>query len=52
MVHNFATAWATCLSYKKSFDNPIIVYLELEAQKPTMIFNTIYDLSKLPYFTP
>ena len=38
--------------HPKSFENPIIVYLELEAQKPTMIFNAIYDLSKLPYFTP
>ena len=52
MVRNFATIWATHLSYKKSFDNPIIIYLEVEAQKRTMIFNIIYALSKLPYFTP
>ena len=51
-MHNFAAAWATRLSYKKSFDNPIIIYLELEAQKRSMIFNIIYALSKLPYFTP
>ena len=40
------------LNYKKSFDNPFIIYLELEAEKRSMIFDTIYALSKLPYFTP
>ena len=52
MIHNFETVWATQLSYKKSFDNPIIIYLEIEAQKRSMIFNIIYALSKLPYFIP
>ena len=52
MVHNFATAWATRFSYKRSFDNPIIIYLKPEGQKRSMIFNIIYALSKSPYFTP
>ena len=52
MVHNFAAAWATRLSYKKSFNNPIIIYLELEAQERSSISIIIYDLSKSPYFTP
>ena len=52
MIHNFETVWATQLSYKKSFDNQIIIYLELEALGRSMIFITLYALSKSPYFTP
>ena len=51
MIHNFETVWATQLSYKKSFDNPIIIYLELEAKKRSMVLDIIYTLSKSPYFT-
>ena len=52
MLHSFSAAWAARLSYKKSFDSLIIIYVKLEAENRSIIFNIFYALSKLPYFTP
>ena len=48
MANNFATIWARSLSYTNSFDNPISIYLELEAQVRGMMFSAIFSMPKYP----
>ena len=48
MADNFETVWAKRLSYSNSFDNPIDIYLEPEAQGVGMTFSATFSMSKYP----
>ena len=49
-AHNFGTVWARGLNYKISFNNPINVYLEPEAQEDRCTFKGHYVHVNDPYF--